>query len=139
MSRYLRFNAVGVAGFLLQLAVVATLIHVLGMWYLPASVIAVEAAVLHNFVWHERWTWRDRRRTGAVHARLLQFHAVNGLTSVAAHTIGMPLLVGAAGVPPLAATVLLVVLLSVVNYRLADRVVFMRMRTGITKTPSAAE
>ena len=26
--------------------------------------IAVEAAVLHNFGWHERWTWRDRPRAG---------------------------------------------------------------------------
>ena len=48
--------------------------------YLVATAIAVEAAVLHNFCWHQRWTWRDRRaasRTTAVR-RLGRFHLLNG-------------------------------------------------------------
>ena len=36
------------------------------MHYLPATALAVEATtVLHSFVWHQRWTWRDRRRTAS--------------------------------------------------------------------------
>ena len=26
-----------------------------------SMVLAVETALLHNFVWHERWTWADRK------------------------------------------------------------------------------
>jgi putative flippase GtrA len=33
---------------------------VLHVHYLVATVIAVEMAVLHNFVWHEQFTWADR-------------------------------------------------------------------------------
>ena len=39
--------------------------------YLTATALAVELAVLNNFVWHQLWTWRDRpsltlmRRCGA--------------------------------------------------------------------------
>lgn len=36
-----------------QLAVLAWLVRSLQMHYLPATAIAVEAAVLHNFFWHE--------------------------------------------------------------------------------------
>ena len=31
--------------------------------YLAATAIAVEAAVVHNFVWHEQFTWVDRTRS----------------------------------------------------------------------------
>jgi len=136
LSRYLRFNVVGIGGFVVQLSALALLVHVAGMWYVMASALAVEAAVLHNFVLHERWTWRDRPRHGSVFDRLVQFHAANGLASIAGHLVGMPLLVEAAGLPPLGANVALVVLLSVVNYQLGDRIVFTGARTSSVFTSS---
>ncbi len=64
--RFLRFNFVGALGIGVQLAAVTLLVGVLGLHYLVASALAIEMAVLHNFAWHERWTWRDRRlRSGA--------------------------------------------------------------------------
>jgi putative flippase GtrA len=123
-SRYVRFNVVGIAGFAVQLSTLALLVHVAGVWYVLGTALAVEAAVLHNFAWHERWTWRDRPRGGRVFDRLVGFHATNGLTSLAAHVVGTPLLVEVAGLSPLGANVLLVGLLSLVNYQLGDRVVF---------------
>lgn len=82
-SRFLKFNGVGAMGFLLQLGLLALLLHH-GTHYLAATAIAVELTLLHNFAWHERWTWRDR----PVHARgrilrLWRFHATNGLVSLA--------------------------------------------------------
>ncbi len=59
-ARIPAFIAVGVAGFAVQIAV---LLWLSTFWHWPypvATALAVEAAVLHNFVWHERWTWRDR-------------------------------------------------------------------------------
>ncbi len=41
--------------------VFAALTLLLGPHYLVATALAVEMAVLHNFFWHRRWTWADRR------------------------------------------------------------------------------
>jgi putative flippase GtrA len=50
----LRFYTVGAAGVVVQLAALALLKSGFGLGVLPATAIAVEMAVLHNFFWHER-------------------------------------------------------------------------------------
>ena len=60
VTRWCAFNFVGAGGIVVQLTVLHFLIHHLRLHYLPATALAVEAAVLHNFIWHERWTWKDR-------------------------------------------------------------------------------
>ena len=60
VARWCAFNFVGAIGIVVQLAALHFLIHRLRFHYLPATALAVEAAVLHNFIWHERWTWKDR-------------------------------------------------------------------------------
>jgi dolichol-phosphate mannosyltransferase len=122
--RFVKFNSVGVGGFLLQIGVLAGLLH-LGVHYLAATAAAVEAAVLHNFLWHERWTWRDRPAAGRGRLdRLWRFHALNGLVSLVGNVLLMRLLVGTAGLPPIPANLLAVLACSAVNYLASDRVVF---------------
>jgi putative flippase GtrA len=53
------FVIVGALGFVVQIAALAALLAA-GCPYLIATAAAVEVAVLHNFAWHERWTWADR-------------------------------------------------------------------------------
>jgi putative flippase GtrA len=78
------FNAVGVLGFVLQLGVLFALKRRLSMNYLAATALAVEAAVLHNFLWHEHVTWADVIAPfgNGVWSRLFRFHVVNGLISI---------------------------------------------------------
>lgn len=124
MRRFLRFNGVGVLGFSLQLAVLAGLVR-FGVHYLIATAIAVELAVLHNFLLHERWTWRDRAAVRGTRARRLwRFHVSNGVISLAGNLLLMRLLVGMVGLHPIAANLLSVVLCSLVNFRAGDRFVF---------------
>ena len=124
--RFLRFNTVGVLGFAIQLGVLTALLH-LNVHYLAATALAVEAAILHNFLWHERWTWRDRPVTGRARlGRLWRFHAVNGFVSLAGNVLLMRLLVGTLGVPPLAANVIAVIACSLINFSGSDRIVFAR-------------
>jgi putative flippase GtrA len=53
--RWLKFNAAGGVGINVQLAVLLVLNSGFHMSYLPATAaFAVEMAVLHNFLWHER-------------------------------------------------------------------------------------
>ena len=60
--RWLKFNLVGGFGIVVQLAALLGLKSGLHLGYLPATALAVEAAVIHNFFWHERYTWADRVR-----------------------------------------------------------------------------
>jgi putative flippase GtrA len=67
LVRWCRFNVVGGIGIVVQFAALFLLKSVLHLNYLAATAIAVEAAVVHNFVWHDRFTWRERTKRGGVH------------------------------------------------------------------------
>lgn len=128
MRRWFVFNAVGVAGFAVQLGALAVLLHA-GLHYLAATALAVEAAVLHNFAWHERWTWRDRPVSGTARAaRLWRFHVLNGLVSLAGNLAIMQVLVGMLHVPALPANGAAVLACAVVNFLAGDRLVFRARR-----------
>ncbi len=60
VKRWLAFNFVGAMGILVQIGMLWGSPPALHLRYLIATALAVEAAVLHNFFWHERWTWADR-------------------------------------------------------------------------------
>jgi len=94
--RWLKFNFVGAIGIAVQMGAFALAEGALGVYYLAATALAVETAVLHNFVWHERFTWKDKPRgsTRDVVVRLLKFHAGNGIVSILGNVALMRLLVG---------------------------------------------
>ena len=137
--RFLKFNGVGAIGFALQLGVLALLLR-LGVHYLAATAIAVELTILHNFFWHERWTWRDRTSDAPISttaapgpssasaagrlARLGRFHAANGVISLAGNLILMRLFVGPLGMPPIPANLLAVLACALINFTASDRLVF---------------
>lgn len=128
LARWLKFNAVGAAGILVQLAALALLTYVFGVSYLLSTALAVEAAVLHNFLWHERFTWADRKSTQRLQ-RLLKFNVSTGLVSVLGNILAMKLLL-AAGMQLLPANLLSIAACSVANYMIADRVVFLADADG---------
>ena len=127
--RWLKFNAVGGIGIVVQLAVLALLQTILGMNYLVATAIAVEAAVLHNFAWHERLTWPDRQ-TSARLQRLAKFNLSNGAISVIGNLAMMKLLAGVLGLNYFAANILSIATCSIANFLIADRAVFVTRPIG---------
>jgi hypothetical protein len=58
-----------------------------------ATAVAVAGAVIHNFAWHRRWTWRDRAHDRVVTA-FVRFALANGAVSLAGNIMAMALLVG---------------------------------------------
>lgn len=119
-----RFVLVGLGGFAVQSALLAGLTRLTPMDYRVATLLAVEAAVLHNFIWHDRWTWpRTAPREGRWQ-RALRFHLATALVSVAGNVALMALFVGGFGWPVLAANAAAVLLLAIVNFRAADGWVF---------------
>ena len=135
MKHCLRFYAVGGVGIVVQLLCLAILKSGLGIAYLPATAIAVEIAVLHNFFWHDRWTWIDRTQGAATGraTRLLFFHLTNGALSIAANLVLMAGFVGSLHIPYLAANAISIGLCSVLNFLAADRFVFRTPRPGVSE------
>lgn len=125
--RWLKFNAVGALGMAVQLGALGVFVRVLGLHYLLATALAVEAAVLHNFLWHRRWTWADRPgiASPAWGLLLLRFNLTTGTVSIVGNLLFMGLLAGAAGLEPLLANLLSIGLCSLVNFLVCDRFVFL--------------
>jgi putative flippase GtrA len=122
--RWLKFNAVGAIGIALQLGALALLTSVLRINYLLATGVAVEATVLHNFFWHEVFTWADRRAPNRL-LRLLKFNLTTGVFSIAGNLFAMKVLVEIAGMSYLPANLLSVAACSLLNFVIADRAIFL--------------
>ena len=125
--RWTKFSAVGSIGMGVHLGLLALFVKVFGMHYLVATALAVETAVLHNFVWHRRWTWADRPVAGisAIAATLLRFHLSNGLVSIAGNLLFMHLFAGVMGFDPLVASLLSIPPCALLNFLVSDRWVFL--------------
>jgi len=121
--RWLKFNAVGAGGVAVQLAVLALLKSCLQMDYLAATALAVEAAVIHNYFWHERFTWVDRV-TGSSPARFVKFNLTTGMFSIMGNVVVMRGLVAGAHMNYLLANVLTIATCSLVNFLVSDWFVF---------------
>jgi putative flippase GtrA len=121
-SRFVVFNAVAMLGVAVQLGSIALLTEVANVHYLPATAIAVAAAVLHNFLWHRRWTWADRRVPAL--RSLRRFALTNGVVSLAGNLGVMATLVSGAHVPPIPANVVAIALCGLLNFWLGDTFVF---------------
>ena len=123
-----RFSLVGFMGALLQLTLVSLLTRYFGVWSTSATLLAVEITVLHNFIWHERFTWDNRglKSSRQLILRLWRFHAGNGLVSLAGNTVVMYGLVERLEAPVLPAAMGAIVICSLANFLIADRWVFRR-------------
>lgn len=128
-SRWLKFNAVGLMGVGVQLAALWLYTAIFGWHYLVATALAVETAVLHNYVWHMAWTWRDRAGDGSSPAtRLVRFHLGNGLVSLLANLALMRLFAGVLHIPLMAANILSITITSLLNFVIGEFWVFARSR-----------
>ena len=140
------FNAVGVMGAAMQVLVLAVLIRLLGVDGPLATALAVEAAILHNFLWHERWTWAERRGggTGGRWLRWARFNLVAGALSIPAN-VGLTAAYAAAlGIDHVLANVLAIGSCSILTFLATDRLVFhplagARPRGGIIWCAGAAD
>ncbi len=124
--RWLKFNFVGGIGIGVQLAALAIFRSVWHLDYLLATALAVETAVIHNFLWHERFTWADRPAHHIAHSltRLAKFNVSNGLVSLVGNLLVMRALVGGLEMNYVVANLIAVATCSLVNFLLSDRLVF---------------
>jgi putative flippase GtrA len=126
MLRWCKFNFVGGVGIAVQFAVLFVMKKLLGFDYLISTAVAVEAAVVHNFAWHERFTWADRVHISgrASLARLLRFNLTTGTVSILGNLALMGVMVGWGHMNYLLANGIAIALCSIANFLVSDEWVF---------------
>src|ERR1700733_2650687 len=128
LTRWMKFNLVGAIGIVVQFAALFFLKSVLHSDYLFATALAVEIAVIHNFIWHERYTWAEHVETSPSGRRLLvrwlRFNVSAGGVSILGNLALMKLLVGFGRMNYLAANGIAIVLCSVANFLVSEEWVF---------------
>lgn len=129
LLRWWRFSIVGLCGFLLQMAALALFRRLCGVHYLLASAGALELTLLHNFLWHRRYTWRDRRADNAL-SQLARFHLLNGAVSFAGSLSIVRLLVNSLRVGLLLANSAAVICCALANFVLGNLWAFARPQTS---------
>lgn len=128
LMRWCKFNLVGGMGIVVQFAALFLLKSVLRFDYLLATAIAVEAAVVHNFVWHEQFTWADRVQASWRQSlpRLLRFNLTNGAVSILGNLALMKVMVGFGHLNYLLANGIAIAMCSMVNFIVSEQWVFAR-------------
>ena len=124
--RWLKFSFVGAIGIGVQFAALLLLKGTFHFHYLVATAVAVEAAVVHNFVWHEQFTWSDRGPTGWRRSlpRFVRFNLTTGALSILGNLALMKVMVGCGRVNYLLANALAIALCSLANFLVSEEWVF---------------
>jgi len=107
-----RFCIVGATGFVVNLAVYASLLHGLGFHYLLAATCSFLVAVTNNYTWNRLWTFRGQR--GHVAYQGLRFLVVSTL-ALAANLVVLHALVRL-GVDKVLAQAVAIVLVMPLNF-----------------------
>ena len=129
--RWGRFSAVGAMGMMVQMGALLLFNRCLGGHYLWAAAVALEVTLLHNFVWHWHYTWRDRRDGVTPIRRLLRFQISNGLVSMLGNLVLMRVLVNGAHMPLVVSNLLAIGCCSMANFCLGDGWAFARGRHAL--------
>jgi putative flippase GtrA len=141
LVRWMKFNVVGGMGIAVQFSTLFLLKSVLHFDYLLATAIAVEAAVVHNFVWHEQFTWVDRTKPRGITldgtmparmesrwrrslSRLVRFNLTNGAVSILGNLALMKVMVGQGHMNYLLANGIAITLCSFANFLVSNEWVF---------------
>ena len=83
--RAFKFALVGGSGTLINTGLLALLTEIAHLDYRLSGAIAIETAIINNFIWNSLWTWRDRRSatTGGIFFQFVKYNCTMGLTAFA--------------------------------------------------------
>lgn len=63
-KRFIKFGIVGFSGVIVNEGLLFLFTEVFGIFYLLSSIIAIEVAVVNNFLLNNLWTFNDRKKKG---------------------------------------------------------------------------
>jgi putative flippase GtrA len=129
--RWVRFNLVGMMGFVLQTTMLFALVRWAGLAAAPAVTIAVLATVSHNFLWHEYFTWPDLPRESRLE-RWLSFHLSTGILSVVSNVAVTMMVARVTKLPLVVCNAIAVAIVSTANFWVSDRLIFRCAGNGLS-------
>jgi dolichol-phosphate mannosyltransferase len=82
--RFVKFGVVGGSGVVVNVGLLHAFTSFAGLDYRIASIVAIECAVVNNFLWNYFWTWKDRRTDSkrSFAYMLFKFHLSSGVTAL---------------------------------------------------------
>jgi putative flippase GtrA len=125
-ARWCKFNLVGAMGMVVQLSALALFNRCFRGHYLLATTAALELTLVHNFRWHQRYTWPERRDETSWLRQLVRFQLSNGVVSLLGNLVMMRLLVHGFGLPVLVANGIAILGCSAANFGLGEGWAFAR-------------
>jgi dolichol-phosphate mannosyltransferase len=82
--RFVKFSLVGGSGVVVNVGLLHVFTACARLDYRIASIMAIECAVVNNFLWNYFWTWKDRkaRSKRSFAYMLFKFHLSSGVTAL---------------------------------------------------------
>jgi putative flippase GtrA len=129
-----KFNLVGLLGVVLQLSLLKLFVAI-GVGYLVATLIAVEITIIHNFFWHEHWTWRERasKNFSSQLIRIAKFNTSTGLISLIGNLLLMKVFVSNLHLPIILANLLAIASCSIFNFLVSHLFVFQNADSSLIR------
>jgi putative flippase GtrA len=124
LRRWGLFNAVGLGGFVVQIAAIALLTRHFGWPAFAATAVALELAAFQNFLGHNRWTWGDRPAPGTRSWLRRYWRYQMAKTVALGANLAITTLLVHAGLPAEAANAAAVLACAVPNFLVSERFVF---------------
>jgi dolichol-phosphate mannosyltransferase len=130
-KRFLTFTAVGVSGIFVNQAVLFYVHDSLKVPLAIASLIAIQIAIINNFIWNRQFTWTDRPMKGfqAIKQGLIKFTLVSWVAGTLNWIILM-ILSKSFGIHYMIANLAAILVASILNYFLNDLWTFRRSHDG---------
>jgi dolichol-phosphate mannosyltransferase len=125
-SRFVRFGIVGGTGVVVNYGCYVLFHDVLGMYDLLGLVLAIEFSIINNFIWNERWTFRDRSQKGAALyvRRFLAFNLTSGIVAFSVQVLNQWIETRVFNVWDKAALMIGIILGAVLNYFVSNHLIF---------------
>ena len=128
VRKWLRFNAIGTMGVGVQLLLLFLLTKLFHIHYMIATLFAVECAIIHNFFWHQQWTWKENATQTRMDAlrRFLKFNTSSGTVSLVGNVGVTAALMQMVHLPLMLCNILAIGACNIANFLFANNFVFQR-------------
>lgn len=128
MFRGWKYMAVAWMGMLVNTACLYLFKGVWQIRIIPASIMAIEIAIIHNFFWFRHWAWKDRRDRPSFFKHLIIFNVAAGTVDLVGNVSVLWVLTTFAGVHYLIANLIGMIVPPFVKFWLNEKLIFREKR-----------
>lgn len=126
LFRGTKFNLVGWLGMVVNSGCLYFFKGILGVPLIPASLLSIEIAIIHNFIWHRYWTWKDRKSDHPLPflKQLIVYNLMTGLVDLVVNVTILWVLTTFFGVYYLIANIAGMIMGPFIKFWLNEKIIF---------------